>query len=105
MVSESGWPSTPPLALMSLTASLAPRFICSPNAAYWPVMGPATAIRTSACAVPTLPAAARAATTQRPRTGAMSPPLESPWREYGVTLGLDHHHREHRPDLPGPRRH
>ena len=40
-------PSTPPAALMSCTASSAPRRSCSPNEAYWPVIGPTTATLTS----------------------------------------------------------
>ena len=40
------------LALMSLTAISAPRFICSPKTAYWPVIGPAVAIVMSAHAAP-----------------------------------------------------
>jgi hypothetical protein len=42
----------PPAALMSSTACSAPSFICSPKAAYWPVIGPAVAITISACAAP-----------------------------------------------------
>src|SRR6185295_15320340 len=38
---SSFWPLTPPAALISSTAMVAPRLSCSPNAAYWPVIGPA----------------------------------------------------------------
>ncbi len=49
--STSCWPSTPPAALMSRTAAWAPFCICSPNDAYWPVIGPAVAILISAWAL------------------------------------------------------
>src|SRR5215475_12465626 len=42
--SWSFWPLTPPAALISSTAMVAPLTICSPNAAYWPVIGPTTPI-------------------------------------------------------------
>ena len=45
-------PRTPPLALRSATACSTPSFICLPNAAYWPVIGPAVAIAMSAWATP-----------------------------------------------------
>ena len=52
MVSSSCWPRTPPAALRSATAISAPRCICSPNDAYWPVIGPAVAILICAWAAP-----------------------------------------------------
>jgi hypothetical protein len=61
MLNTSFWPSTPPLALRSLTAISAPRCICSPNEAYCPVMGPAVLILISACAAPAERAIAAAA--------------------------------------------
>src|SRR5262245_27766040 len=42
--SSSFWPFTPPAALISCTAISAPRFSCSPNAAFEPVIGPAEPI-------------------------------------------------------------
>src|SRR5512146_474909 len=48
--SESFWPKSPPCALTSMTAIVAPRRICSPTAASEPVIGPAMAILISACA-------------------------------------------------------
>src|SRR4029077_1253566 len=48
-------PSTPPLALISATAILAPRVICSPRAAFAPVMGPTTAIAISCALTPPAP--------------------------------------------------
>src|SRR5690606_1244735 len=45
-------PLMPPAALMSATACSAPALICSPNEAYWPVIGPAVAITMSASAAP-----------------------------------------------------
>jgi len=41
---------TPPAALMSSTARSAPLFICAPNSAKLPVIGPAVAIVMSAMA-------------------------------------------------------
>src|SRR5262249_14652892 len=78
--STSCWPRTPPAALMSLTAISAPRFICSPKAAYWPVIGPTVAILICAKAGV---AAAMAATASMPKSLFMKvshdlPPR--PWR-------------------------
>ena len=58
--STSFSPMTPPAALMSATAFSAPWLHCSPNAANWPVIGPAMATVMSASAEPALSVAREA---------------------------------------------
>ncbi len=63
--STSFLPITPPLALMSATAISAPRRICSPKEAYWPVIGPAVAMVICDQAAPPKLASAAARTILR----------------------------------------
>src|SRR4051794_32853387 len=81
-------PRTPPCALMSSTAMRAPRAICSPIAAFDPVIGPTTAILMS-CARALCPKGPRGA----PAAVRANPAATTTDRNKGNTQNL--------PNLPG----
>src|ERR1044071_88960 len=68
ITSSSFLPLTPPAALMSSTAIMAPRRNCSPKAAFEPVIGPAEPILL--CANAGVAIKAIAATASVPKNGA-----------------------------------
>src|SRR5262249_14218746 len=70
-------PSTPPLALMSATAILAPRVICSPRAAFEPVIGPTTAIAMSCALAAPAPNASAIAKMIRRAERCIRTPLQA----------------------------
>src|SRR5215468_1742283 len=84
--SSSFWPLTPPAALMSATAISAPRFICSPNTASGPVIGPAAPILI--CANAGTAAKATVATASVPKILLMEVSLITPPHGCGAEVKL-----------------